>query len=327
MMQGKRPSTGFIVSLSVLGVISFAGLLAWTQQQAIYDWWRLKDYKPPISIAKIAKTTTMTDEGKRLFYVYHPKIEPSKSFNEHCRKDNEFTIVLGCYVSNDGIYIFQVDDKRLDGIEEVTAVHELLHAVYHRLDASEKASIDKLTKRAYLSISNTRLKKTIAQYKKDDPASVPNELHSILGSEFRNLPGELEDHYRKYLSDRNVVVSLSEKYESAFEERENRIKQLGANLQSMRVTINQSNADLKARGEALKAEYSRLQSMQNTASPDEFRQEANAYNAAVEQYNADVATTTALIREYNELLKTYNHLVLEKQELYKAIDSEPELIN
>ena len=37
------------------------------------------------------------------------------------------TAVLGCYANRE-ISIFNVTDQRLDGIREVTAAHEMLHA-------------------------------------------------------------------------------------------------------------------------------------------------------------------------------------------------------
>ena len=35
-------------------------------------------------------------------------------------------------------YIYNVNDERLNGLKEVTAAHEMLHAAYERLPESDK---------------------------------------------------------------------------------------------------------------------------------------------------------------------------------------------
>src|SRR5688572_22638764 len=115
-----------------LFVIIGLGIFGWTQRFDIYDWARLRNYDPPAKIVKLADDTNMTDTGRRLFYVNYPEVNDRNTFSEHCDFGEE-SIVLGCYVSGQGIFLFSVDDPRLKGIVQVTAAHEMLHAAYERL--------------------------------------------------------------------------------------------------------------------------------------------------------------------------------------------------
>ena len=177
-----------IVLTAMIAALPFVGI--W-QRQAIFDWWRLRDYTPSNRIVELAANTTMTEDGKHLFYVYHATLQTADEFNQSC-DFSEQSIILGCYVSGRGIYIYDVKDERLNGIHEVTAAHEMLHAAYERLSSKERQKIDALTQKAYEQSANERIRGTVDAYKKRDPSIVPNELHSILGTEVRDLPAELE---------------------------------------------------------------------------------------------------------------------------------------
>lgn len=317
----KRFGRGVIVSIIFWSIIA----IALFNKQAISDWWRLTNYDPPTEIAQLATDTTMNDSARRLFYVYRPQVEPKEDFNEHCRS-GEFTIVLGCYVEDKGIYLFEVSDERLQGVKEVTAAHELLHAAYDRLSWSEQEKVDALTKAAFESLDNQRIKETIAQYQEKDASSVAHELHAILGTEVRDLPDELEEYYAKYFEDRAQIVAYSESYEAAFSSRQGEADALASQLESLKEEIDAANAQLEAEGRALDERYQYIESQRDSADPDSFNAAVDEYNAALRAYNNKVASTSSQIDQYNALYEQYEAVVLEQEDLYKAIDSRPEAL-
>lgn len=317
----KRRYVGIVVSLLLWAVV----ILGFLQRQAIYDWWRLRDYDPPAVIAQLATDTTMNDPTRRLFYVYHPIIEPKESFNSHCR-DGEFTIVLGCYVQNQGIYLFRVDDERLKGVEEVTAAHETLHAAYDRLSRKDREQVDTWTAEAFAALNNQRIKDTIEQYRKSDPSVVPNELHSILGTEVRDLPAELENYYKQYFTDRKRIVDFSEAYEAAFSSRQAQAKAYEAQLKSLQTAVEAANKELEAESKSLAQRYQALEQQRGSAEPAKFNAEVDSYNQAVRAYNQKVARTSSQIDQYNKLYEQYKQVVLEQQSLFSAIDSRPQTL-
>ncbi len=313
------------LSVTLTLLIIAAPAVAWSQRQNIFDWWRLRQYQASSEIQAIADHTTMTDYGRKLFYVYHTSLEDKDSFNDHCR-NAEQTIVLGCYVSREGIYLYNVTEPRLAGVKEVTAAHEVLHAGYERLSSKERASIDAQLDTVFKKITNERLKKTVEAYRSKDASVVPNELHSIIGTEVRQLTPELESYYKRYFSNRLAVVEFSEKYEQAFTEREKKVEEYDKQLEQMRNQIAANEATIDKQRASLEAQRAALEAQLAAKRYQEYNAAVPAYNASVRSYNATVVATQRLIDDYNQLVAARNALASEENDLIKAIDSRPTTI-
>jgi len=325
-MVSSRKSRRLLLWLTMIFLWVLLALLVW-QRQAIADWWRLRDYAPPAEIVQLADDTTMNEYGRKLFYVYNPRIEPASEFNQHCKGGGqEFTIVLGCYVSRTGIYLFAIDDDRLTGIEQVTAAHEMLHVAYERLSSKERQRIDTLTKQAYAQITNERIRKNVEQYRSANPAVVPNELHSILGTEAADLPEELEVYYQRYFTDRQAIVAYAQRYEDEFTRREQAALDYSKQLSELRTQIDNNTNTLKVQAARLQQEYEAIEASRGSSNFAELNARARAYNASVADYNQLAETTKSQIEQYNGVVEKYNAVVLEQRELYRAIDSSPEPI-
>ncbi|HSX24030.1 MAG TPA: hypothetical protein VLE74_02930 [Candidatus Saccharimonadales bacterium] len=305
-------------------VISIPLTVFW-QRWNIYDSWRLRNYQAPVAIAQLATDDTMTDKTRRLFYVSHPELEDKQTFSGNC-KSTEKTIVLGCYILWKGIYLYNVTDARLAGVVQVTAAHETLHAAYDRLSPTERTRVNKLINQAYGQVTDQRIKDTIEDYRKNG-ADTTNELHSILGTEVRNLPPELEQYYAQYFKDRKAIVGYSEKYEAvfssnkaqaaAFLEQMNAIK---AQLDALKSSIDSQEAQLSSQRAALQADRN---SANTPAGVQAYNARVDAYNAQVRTYQQSIASYNALVKRYNDILAQYNAVASEEGELIKALDSRP----
>lgn len=290
------------------------------QRMAVYDWARLRNYQPSPLISGLADRTTMSSSSRRLFYVYHPEVQEKSDFNVSCREDEQ-TIVLGCYVSGRGIYLLDIMDARLDGVEEVTAAHEMLHAAYERLSSKERARVDRLLKNALAAVTDQRILDTVELYKKQDTTKIENELHSILGTEVRNLPPELEAYYARYFSDRSKVVGYSEQYERAFTERKDQVAAYDAELASLKTEIDKSESSLETMQASLSAQRATLEGQRRAGNIDAYNAGVASFNRKVTEYNGLIDTITAQIARYNDIVAKRNALANEEQELVKAIDS------
>lgn len=316
MFETLKGTTKFLLTIGVT-----AGLIyAFLNHQAIIDEWRLRSYDPPKEIVRLADRTTMNDDTRRLFYVNQPSIENKDTFRQTCQ-GTERTIVLGCYVPNRGIFLLRVTDKRLNGIHEVTAAHEVLHAAYDRLSAGEKREVDRLTESMLKKITDERILETVEQYKNGDAHSVPNELHSILGTEVRQLSPELEEHYSRYFDNRSKIVDYLDRYQEAFTSREERAEALLNQMNGIEEQISQADRQLQIMRADLNAQNQSLEAKRDSSDAEEFNQEVKQYNASVKEFNSQLNYRNDLARQYNELRDEYNALVVEEKELIKAIDS------
>jgi hypothetical protein len=311
-----------VVSLSVSVLVLLLAIFAIVFRQDISDYLRLRSYTPSPEIAALADNTTMLPGARRVFYVNHPEVTDKSSFNHHCRgQDSEHTIVLGCYVQTQGIYLLDVDDERLSGIKEVTAAHELLHAAYDRLSNKERTEINSLLELYYSTLQDERIKQTIEVYRQQDQSIVTNELHSIIGTEVRNLTPELEEYYGKYFSDRSKIVSYSEQYEQAFIERRNQIREYDQQLTDLKTQIDNLEAQLAHTDQELKTQRDHMTQLRSSGQTDAYNAQVPSYNSKVNQYNKDIDELSALIVRHNEIVQKRNSIAAEEAELVEAIDS------
>jgi len=311
-MRFKRISISSIVvlAIAVVGLYNF---------QAISDWYILRNYTPPARVVELADQTTMQDKTRQIFYINRPSLDDKQTFNAHCQA-SEKTIVLGCFIDRQGIYLLDVNDPRLSGILQVTAAHEVLHAQYERLSKDEKARVDKMLEEAYSQVTNERIKTTIESYRSSG-ADVPNELHSILGTEVENLPGELEAYYSKYFKNRPQIVQYSKQYEKAFEDLKKKVEDDDKKLQSLKQSIDANQNQLEADGEDIDSERKRMDSLLSSRQVEAYNNAVSGFNQMVQSYNRLVARTKDQIAQYNALVEERNSVVTQQEELYKAIDS------
>lgn len=314
-MNRVRKST---IILTVLVVCAVFGYLF---RYDIHDFVKLYGYTPPAEIEALADGTTMHGDSRRLFYINKPVIADKNQFNEHCRRD-EHSIVLGCYLPGQrGIYVLDVTDDRLEGIEEVTAAHEVLHAAYERLDSATRTRIDALLQDVFKNLTNQRIKDTVEQYRSQDASVVPNELHSILGTEVRSLTPELETYYERYFTDRSRIVTLSEQYEQAFIDRRNQVRDYDRQLADLKQEIDSKSQQIEQLSADLVQLRNTMNSYRSSGQTDAYNELVPVYNQRVGQYNFLLDNVSAQIVIYNDLVQKRNTVASEEAELVEAIDS------
>lgn len=315
----KRVS-GILIVFAVI-ILPF---VVWTHRWYLYDTLRLRGYEPPAKIVQLATDTTLNEDSRRLFYVYYPTLNEKQDFNNNC-KTSEKTIVLGCYVSGVGIFLFNVTDERLNGIVQVTAAHETLHAAYERLNSADKTRINELTQNVYKSLNSPRITESISEYQKNG-ADVANELHSIIGTEIRGLPPELETYYARYFTNRLKIVEFSEKYEQAFTERKQKVAEYDKTLLGLKNKIEAKESEVESRKQSISAERSRLDGLLADKDFEKYNEAVPKYNSSVNSYNKVVRDIRSLIDQYNKLVAERNAIVSEETELINAIDSRPDTL-
>lgn len=300
-------------------------VVGWLYRFSVYDWYRLRNYTPTAEVITLTENTAMTNKGRRAFYANHPRIEPKDQLRADCQQ-NEFTIVLGCYVTGQGIFLFDVKDPRLSGVKEVTAAHEMLHAAYDRLSVRDRKKVNQLLEAELAEVTNPRILQTIDQYRQKDSSIVTNELHSILGTEVRSLSPELEAHYQQFFIDRSKVVALSEQYESEFTSRENQVEAYDQKLTSLKQQIETNEKQLSTMSASIQVERSRLSSLAASQNVGEYNAAVPGFNRQVDRYNDLADATYALIDEHNAIVGKRNELAIEVNDLSQAIDTRPQTI-
>ncbi|MBI5906873.1 hypothetical protein HY857_02355 [Candidatus Saccharibacteria bacterium] len=317
MKAVKRLST-FTLSLLILAV----PIAIYAQRQAIFDWARLRNYNPPAAIAQLASDDTMTSKARHMFYVNHTSlVAKAADFRKSCPV-SEQTIVLGCYQPiQNGIYIYDVADTRLNGVHEVTAAHEMLHAAYDRLSSKDKNYVNGLLQSYYDTQTDQRITDTVNAYKKSEPNDVVNEMHSVFGTEIADLPAPLENYYNQYFSNRAAVVSFSASYEGEFTNRLAKITSYDQQLAAMKQSIDSQEADLKNLLNQIESDRARLDRLKSSGDFAAYNAAVPGFNTEITAYNSGVTRLKNDIDSFNELVQTRNSLAAELRSLDSAIDT------
>ncbi len=319
-----KSSRGSIIR-GLLAIVFFAiAALLWLNQQFVLDQISVWQYTPTSQVAQLADRAGMSGDGRFLFYASQPVIDGTQKFNQECDRKEESTAILGCYTAN-RIYVYDVTDVRLDGIREVTASHEMLHAAYQRLSNDDRQKVNRLVEAEYAKLlGDAKFKERMEFYARTEPGERDNELHSIIGTEVKDISSELENHFKKYFSDRSKVLDLYDKYSSVFKKIDEQAKQIRAELDALGKAIEKSsiayNKNVATLNKDIEAFNSRAQTG-DFGSQAQFNSERAALSARVERLGGDRETINADIERYEALRTEYNQTASESKQLSDSLNS------
>jgi hypothetical protein len=318
--QGKKFTVFYIFVLIALAVVF---VLVIKNSQAISDWFRLRGYHPPQQVSELVSEDTMTPYTAHLFYLNRPLIlNTVTGFRKYC-PENENTIVLGCYhPDQDGIYIYNVPDPTLAGVQQVTAAHEVLHAVYARLSNSQRTYVDGLLESYYKhDLHDPIVQQEVKLYQQTEPNSVMDEMNSTFGTEIANLPTPLENYYQQYFSDRSKIVAYESNYEDELSSRMTVINADDSQLSQMQNAISSSESQLNSEYSHLNAQHAQLNQLFSSGQYASYNSQVDTYNEQVDNYNSQLAQLKNEINSYNNLIISRNDIAGQLTTLDKALDT------
>lgn len=308
-----------IVAAVLVNLVLVAAIVAIVvNPQRLVDQFAVWRYTPTATIAGYADRATMTDEGRFLFYASRPEIVADKAFDRVCSAEADQIGVLGCYLNADRtILLYDVTDPRLDGIEEVVASHELLHAAWDRLGAPDRKRIgDLLEAEAAKLTGDADFTKRMEFYAEAQPGQRLNELNSIIGTEVRDLAPELEQYYARYFADRSAVVGMHETSSAVFDQQQAAIADLVAQLDALTASIDADYAAYNAGFDQLNAEISGFNARVDAG---EVRSQSE-YDRAVIGFQNREAELNALYDSIQQRADQHASLVQQLKDLNAEVD-------
>jgi hypothetical protein len=299
-------------------------LLLITNKQYIIDQITVWQYHPTSEVSALADRAGMGGYGKFLYLASQPKLDATQNFNTECDRIENVTSILGCY-SDYRIYLYDVTDAQLDGVREVTAAHETLHAAYIRMSDDEKSNVNVLLEAEYKKLETDKdFADLMAFYSRTEPGQRYNELHSIIGTEVADINPALEAHYSQYFSDRQKVVALNAEYSSVFKKLASRANELVTQMNTLSSSISdrstQYNADVKALNIDI-ATFDKRAENGDFSSQAQFNSERAALSARVTELNVLRKGVNDDIAKYDSLLAEYNSIASQSKKLNNSIDS------
>jgi len=179
-----------IIGIVLAALITLIGVK--TDWQMLADEIKASDYEPSAGIEEIADNLQLTRKGKSIFYATRPQLQKNTTFNMGCGSDGQGTYTLGCYwedrdenehiaLYDTGISEIREGDIYYNFVAErnQTALHEMLHAVYERLDEEEQLAACASAHTIAEEIPG--LKSTLELYPKEHYCT---EAYARIGSEY-----------------------------------------------------------------------------------------------------------------------------------------------
>lgn len=300
-------------------------------RQYIQDWIVVQGYAPSAEITLINQRTQLTDKGRFVFYATRPTIEGKDAFNKACPRQETGSPILGCYTTSDRIFIYNLTNKQLDGMEEVTAVHEMLHAIWARTSDADREKLTTELKSAYDTLNDPALKKRMEYYERTEPGEFVNELHSILGTEVASLGRTLESYYSQFFN-RATVLALHTQYQSLYNSLYSRADSLFASMQTLSdsiqtrsktydATVAQVSADIGSFNARAKSGGFSSQAQFNAERSALIRR-TQALEAERQSLNADIVTYNGYYTEYQTIAKQIDGLN-DTIDSFKEIEQSP----
>ncbi|MCU1578596.1 MAG: hypothetical protein JWP19_800 [Rhodoglobus sp.] len=328
---GRRARLGagrlFGIVLAVLLNLALIASIFWlgTHRDRVSDQFAVWNFTPAAAIAEYAARSTMTEEGRFLFYASRPSIASGTEFDAACATHQEGVGILGCYLPADrSIHLFDVTDPRLDGLEEVVAAHEMLHAAWDRMSADERAKLAPLLEAEVAKLSDdTTLAETLAFYATAEPGERLNELHSILGTEYSNLSPQLEAHYAEYFTDRKAITAMHDTSNAVFVDQAAQVTALIAQIDALAAGIDTDYAAYNTGYDQLTAD---VQSFNSRAEAGGFDSQA-AFDQERQALISRQADLDALYGSIQERHDTYTGLLAQLDALNAQADQLNQSIN
>ena len=317
-----QKSRKLIFGAIAIAIVITAGFFATQIYQFLGDAARNLTYSAPAEVDQIANDIGLTTNAKFIFGGSQPSIENREDFNAHCESYDSDISTLGCY-HNGKIYIYDVRDEELNGIKESTAAHELMHAVWARLNKFQKSQLETAILEVYNSEEyNADFVKQLETYAEDQ---MVEELHSRLATEVKDLPEVLEKHYAKYFKDQDALVTYYEHYRLPFEKLDAEFQALSSELKDLQDDLEELQDDYAERAKNLETKITEFNQCADTVGCftsdyafNSRRRELVAEQAEVEELYNELSQ---LVEEYNQKVDEYNGNILRGEELDSKMNS------
>ncbi|HRV76219.1 MAG: hypothetical protein H6799_00505 [Candidatus Nomurabacteria bacterium] len=308
METEQKRSSKKLLGLILVTLLFILGIVAWNNKWEIHDRWVSQSYKSTQDSAEVLNNLQLTSKGDLVYRASLTEVDDKDNFREKCPvQAYEQASVLGCY-GNRKIYVLKVDEPKLNGVEEVTAAHELLHAKFERMDPSEKLKVGRLVKSLRSRTEDKETRDLVRNYesKLGPGEELNNEMFAIFGTQLKDVGSELEDIYSEYFKDRSAIVDYYLAYSSEFKRINSVIKEYDKKLSDLRDQKNNLEVEINLLSLQLDREKDSIDYLQNSDSQEEYQSAVEEYNSKVKIFNSKVEEIKSIIGEYNSIVEKRN---------------------
>lgn len=314
-MKHRARFGSFLVSLIIISVLLCA--------YAFQDEFKAGDYALTGDLSSIASSLNLTSRAKLILRATHPELQEKASFNQNCNSHSQEIYVLGCYREDqDRLYVYNVNSSELPGVREVTTAHEMLHAAYHRLLFWEKLDLKDQLQSVYDHLpAGSDLRTSMQNYHPDE---FYDELHSRIGTEVKDLPAPLERYYKRYFTDRQLIVKFNEQYHNVFTELQRQTDRLKESIEAKKQSIENKTKEYQTQKQQLNeviSDFNSRAARGDFSSQSDFNTKRQSIVSRIDALNREYDQLKQAIEELNSEIAKYNQSIYHNNELIDQINS------
>ncbi len=311
------------VWLKLISLVIFVALLFFVRSYTFTDWLDGLGYTPSSEMSSLISSLKLTSRAERIAMATQPVLQNRDEFSTSGCNDMSESSTLGCYSANK-IYVYDSENEELDGLEESTLAHELLHAAWDRIYFFEQDELKTELEGFYQAH-----KDDLADYMKNyDQEQYYTELHSVIGTQYKSedLPERLKAHYRAFFEDYDSVYGYYEKYNSTFSKINDELAELEKEINAARKEINAREAQYKKDVDQLNSDIDEFNARADNyyGTEADFNRERQALITRQSNLESYYNVTSGLVDAVNEKIAIYNKKALHHNDLIKSIDSKTE---
>lgn len=164
----------------------------------------------------------------------------------------------------------------------------------------------------------------MAYYERTEPDAITNELHSILGTELKDVGSELETYYAKYFKDRQIILGLHAKYDEVYNGLNRRANELFGSMETLSTSIQTRSTVYSTEVAQLSSEITDFNNRANSgdfSSVAQFNRERAVLVARSAKLDSDRAAINADIATYNGMYEEYQTISSQIERLNNSLDS------
>ncbi len=267
-------------------------------------------------VGKVAETahlddyvsaTGMSSAGRFYLFAARPTLHDPNSFDTACPERESGIAVLGCYSeADDTIHLLDITDDTLTTLEPVVAAHEMLHAVWARLDPTERIVVAAEVEASFGTVSDPALLVRLSAFESMTPAQRDPELFAIFGTEAMSVTPALAAVYDRYFDDRMVCVELAASSANVIAEIVSGIESVGNQIVIADSAIRKKLKAFKREGHDLSVDIRAFNANANTKgyyeSSSKFEADRRALAKRTQAHDAHLTALNKLIEQYNSLV-------------------------
>jgi hypothetical protein len=310
LVPGLGRRVGVIIAIvaiaSQLGLIAVA---AWGASNVgvVRDWLVVGKVAGSAQLDAYVEGAGLSSAGRFYLLAAKPILHTPETFDDACPVREAGIAALGCYsAETDTIHLLDIADDTLQTLEPVVAAHEALHAIWARLDSTERAAIAVEVERSFASVHDPAMLGRLAPYESLLPSERDGELFALLGTESALVTPELEAVYSRYFDDRLACVRLAASSANVIAEIASSIESIGTQILAVDASVSDAMTSYNRERRSLKRDIKMFNKRADTpgyfASSSTFARERSELANRTTRLERSRRALNVLIEEYNALV-------------------------